>query len=83
MRNNSFNWKSAKLIPKKCGKAYINSLNECRCGKLILSFYGIMSLHGIIENNAGNLSTLNVDKFVKKCAEMRKYIKWLVLDSGI
>jgi hypothetical protein len=56
-------WKSAKLIPKKCGKAQIASPNKHRCGKLI---------H--IECVKTNLSTFYVDKFVTKCAEMRKYM---------
>ena len=33
-------WKSAKFIPKKCGKAQITSLIKHRCGKLILRFCG-------------------------------------------
>jgi len=28
-------WKSAKLIPQKCGKAQLTSLIKHRCGKLI------------------------------------------------
>ena len=30
-----------------------------------------------------HLSTFIVDKFVKKCAEMRKIIKWRARDPGI
>jgi len=84
---------NAKLIPKKCGKVQIYPLSEYRCGKLILSFCGIINYVGparillktypqkmwkdplfSIKALFTNLSTFNVDKFVKKCAEMRKYI---------